>query len=136
MRPLSRFPFTAVILSVLLFPFFGCQEDSPASLLVSSPHVRLVSGPEFFIDSTFHKLHVRATVINDGDGPTAFDIALSLKLKNGSHIVDRGGIWFGTLRKGESITKQIWFVSAATPGDFSSVEQELYWYDAEGTFYK
>jgi hypothetical protein len=122
------------IISLTLF--FGCHEDSPASLTFNSPHVTIVEGPTLYIDSTFHNVNIKATVRNDGDGPTAFNIGYFIKLKNGNHIVDHTGLFFGTLRHNESITETIWFTKIKSLSEYTTKEAVLYWYDAENTYYQ
>ena len=119
---------------MLLF-FAGCEEDSPASLIFNSPKVSIVSGPTFSIDPTFHRYTLDMTVVNNGDGPTAFNIGYFIKLKKGNYIVDQGALGFGTLRHRESISGSARFYSATSSSDYDHIEAVLYWYDAQGTYY-
>lgn len=114
----------------------GCNEDSHGSLLFNSPHVRLIGQPTMYIDSTFHFVNISVTVQNDGDGPTAFDIGYSIKLKKGNHIVDQTGLYFGTLKQGETITEKRWFTKIESLTEYDNIEAVLYWYDAENRYYQ
>lgn len=123
-----------IIAGILLFS--GCMEDSPASLIFNSPHVTIVEGPTLFIDSILHKVNVKITVRNDGDGPTAFHIGYFIKLKNGNHIVDQTGIYLGTLRYNESVTEEVWFTKVKKLSEYDQTETVLYWHDAENKYYQ
>lgn len=138
MKPVSRhiqFVQAFLIFAVIII-FSGCHEDSPASLTFNSPHVAIVEGPTLYIDSTFHKVYVSLTVRNDGDGPTAFHIGYSIKLKNGNHIVDQTGLFLGTLRYNESVTEKTWFTKMNDLSEYTTKEAVLYWYDAQNTYYQ
>ncbi len=138
MKPVSRqFLFVqALLIFVLIIFFSGCHEDSPASLTFNSPHVTIVDGPTLYFDSTFRNVYVSVTVRNDGDGPTAFHIGYSIKLKNGNHIVDQTGLYLGTLRHNESVTEKTWFTKMKDLSEYTTNEAVLYWYDAQNTYYQ
>ena len=137
MTPLSVLHNSVIVLLVVCAVVVsGCHEDSPASLIFHSPHVRLVNQPSFFIDSTFHRINISVTVENDGDGPIAFNVSYFIKLKKGNHIVDQTGLFFGSLEQHESLTETSRFSKTTYLSDYDHIEAVLYWYDAENRYYQ
>ncbi len=121
---------------VAAFLVVSCDVDSPTSLLFNSPRCRIqnISAVEFPAFPHFPQMTI--TVINDGDGPTAYHVGCILRLKNGNHILDDGLALFGTLYNGESRSDEIWFSDLKESDKISSKEILLYWYDAEGNYYE
>jgi len=131
---MKNFIISLVIIVFVSVFFISCDVDSPTSLLFNSPECRItnVSSVEF-PESGFPKMTV--TVVNRGDGPTAFSIGCYVKLKNGNYILDDGCAGFGTLLDGESRSEEIKFFDLEKSDYITSREITLYWYDAEGIYY-
>ncbi len=111
----------------------GCSPDSPFALAFSPPTCSIAGVQK--IDASFsNPATIRMTVRNTGDA-TAYNVSCAIKLKTGSHIVDQGSIYFGTLASGESYTQETWFVDIQSHSEYSYVEYDLYWYDAEGNYH-
>lgn len=74
-------------------------------------------------------------VINNGDGPTAFDVSCYVKLKRGNFIVDDGSAGYGCLDEGELREEDMKFWDLEETDVVGYKEILLSWYDAEGGYY-
>jgi hypothetical protein len=123
-----------VLILIVIITFSACAKDSPANLLVNSPKCRIVSQSSLIVPS-FGFSTMTFKVENNGDGPTAYDISIYVKLKKGNYIVDESGINMGTLEQGESKSEDVTFTKVKSNSEYDKVEVNFYWYDAQGTYY-
>jgi hypothetical protein len=75
------------------------------------------------------------TVINNVDGPTAFNVNCYVKLKRGNLIVDDGRAGFGCLEEGELRKEDAKFRDLTETDVVDYKEILLSWYNAEGIYY-
>jgi hypothetical protein len=122
------------ILILLLATLSGCDVNSPVSLIFNSPKCRITNYSMNFQKTGFTTLQI--TVVNNGDGPTAYNIGCSVRLKYGDYIVDESSAYFGYLNSNESKTEEAIFTKVKSSYDYSYMEINLYWYDADGDYYQ
>ena len=77
---------------------------------------------------------VTITVINNGDGPTVFDVSCYVKLQRGNFIVDDGSAGSGCLEEGEFRKEDAKFRDLTETDVVDYKEILLSWYDAEGIY--
>ena len=123
------------LIVMLMFFLVSCDIDSPTSLLFNSPRCSIQSITDIeFPNAGFPKSII--TVINNGDGPTAYHVGCIVRLKNGNHILDDGLASFGTLFEGETRSDEIWFSGLKKTDVIEKKTIMLYWYDAEDNYYE
>ena len=126
--------FQLIFLILLLVTLSGCDVNSPFSLIFNSPKCRITDYSMDFKKSGFTKMQI--TVVNDGDGPTAYNIGCSIRLKYGDYIVDESSAYFGYLNENESKTEEAIFTKIKDSYEYSYMEINLYWYDADSNYYQ
>jgi hypothetical protein len=124
-----------ILIKMLIIPFLllsGC--DSPLSALFSPPHCTVVNVQE--VDGSQYSLaKFIVTVKNDGGGATAYNVGCTVKLKDGSYIVETEVGYFGTLEDGESTSAEIVFGYIKTKADYQTSDINLYWWNSQDTYY-
>lgn len=123
-----------LIVMSLMFLSISCNPDSPLSVVFSPPKCEITNIQKYNASpGEFARFAI--TVINDGDGATAFNSGCIVKLKKGNTIIDRGYAYFGDLSQGESAIDEAWFTNITNQSQYDSYEITLYWYDSQGTYY-
>jgi|GEM_PF-5651665 len=124
--------FKAIMFLPLLL-LTGCNPDSPLGVIFSPPKCEIMGVQEEYgsIDSKF-----TVTVQNTGGGATAYNIFCTIKLKNGSYVVETETGIIGTLESGESTSGDVIFFNVHSPNDFQTSDITLYWQDSQGTNYQ
>jgi hypothetical protein len=118
------------------FIIISCDVDSPTSLIFNSPQCSVQNITQVEFPDFPHFPRITITVINNGDGPTAYHTGCIIRFKNGNHILDDGIAVFGTLYNGESRSDEVWFSDLEETDIVTSRELILYWYDAENNYYE
>lgn len=124
----------AFLVVAIIFSLNGCELDSPGNLIFNSPQCKINSVSDLKIpDFGFAKMTVE--VKNTGNGPTAFNVSLRVKLKKENKIISEGYDSITSLSEGESKDCEVWFSEIESHSEYSSVVTDLSWEDAEGNFY-
>jgi hypothetical protein len=116
-----------------VFLLFGCSINSNGDIIIDPPHCSIVSSEN---KNEFLSPTINFTVLNDGEGSTAHDVSLSIKLKRGGFIVDDATVFFGNLEKGESKTEEANFFKLKNHSEYSSKDVKLVWGDEIGGYYE
>lgn len=118
---------------IILF-LVSCHKDSPANLMIHSPKCSIVSKSGIYKDK-YRFSYIDFVIENNGEGPTAYNIHLYVKLKMGNLIVSQNTENAGSLLKDESVKVSVLIPSIEENIVYDNIDTHLYWYDSEGTFY-
>jgi hypothetical protein len=126
-----------ISLVILILPsllLISCDVNSPESLLFNTPNCSIISIAHISFEH-YGYATMSIKVVNDGDGPTAFGVSCSVKLKDGNLIVDDGFAEFGTLEEGEEREEDVIFFDLEETEVINRKIIFLSWYDAEEGYY-
>jgi len=128
-----KFRFLAVSFGLGLL-VTGCATNSNGTFVADPPHCSITSQSEFIPEGPGTLSKIRFTIASDGEGP-AYNVLLTVKLKQGGTIVSEHFTGTPSLKRGESIAEELWFPEVKTRSDFGSVEASLTWSDYDGGVY-
>jgi hypothetical protein len=131
----------AKLILILMFAALlsSCEEDGynvwreESGLYKPKCTISSVTRIEKDQNNYFPKL--RVYVKNKQDGVTAYTVGANIKFKSGDLIVDRSLIYFGTLKRGESMVDET-SLSLDSHSEYTKCVITLNWSDATGRSYQ
>jgi hypothetical protein len=127
----------AKLIFILMFAALlpSCEEDGYNVWREESglykPKCTITSVTKIDKDENNHFPKLKVVVLNKEDGITAYTVGANVKFKRGDLIVERGMLYFGTLKRGERMIDET-YLSLDSHSDYTRCVITLTWSDSGG----
>ena len=127
-----------ILMFAALLP--SCEEEDGYNVWreesgLYKPKCTIASVTKIEKDQNNYLPKLKVVVQNKEDGVTAYTVGANIKFKRGDLIVDRSLIYFGRLKRGESMVEQT-SLSLDSHSDYTKCVITLDWSDATGRTYQ